>query len=97
MKYVSNYNNCSCNNKVLTIKKYPLWQNIPYYNESSLPIPIDETAGSWPLHFFYINSVGHFFDSECNPIDLSIKNPKYINYKSELDETNKIFQKNHIV
>lgn len=90
MKYVSNYNNCSCNNKVLTIKKYPLWQNIAYYNESSLPIPIDETAGSWPLFFFYKNSIGHFFDSACNPIDLSIKNPNYIDYKVELDEVNKM-------
>lgn len=73
---------------------YPTWDTLYYYNETTLPKGIDKTAGSWPLYFFYRNSVGTFYDLKSQLVNFKLKNPNSINYKEELDEVVKM--QNHL-
>lgn len=84
MIYNNNYN-CNCcepPNENLIGK----WYEIPYYNEATLPVGIDTTAGSFPLYYFKRSCNGQFYDLYGQLVDLQIENPNNINYYEELNE-----------
>lgn len=79
--------NCNCNHNFdNNFKTYPDWNTLCYYNETTLPKPIDKLAGSWPLYFFCRNNANEFYTHDSKLINFNLKNPNLIDFDKELNE-----------
>jgi len=60
-----------------------LWDELSYAGEKRVPIPLDPTAGSFPLFFLGRNEQGDFTDPAGNPIAFEIRSPFLIDFEGE--------------
>ena len=51
------------------------WRTIPYAGMTTPPIPVEESAATWPLFFFYRDAKGHFFTLNGQSISFHISCP----------------------
>lgn len=72
---------------------YPKWSEINYAGEQELPIAIETSAGLWPTYFIFRDSFNNYFIYSCGrPIRFMIRNPKTINFQSQLWQTQNVLK-----
>lgn len=59
------------------------WNELSYAGEKRVPIPVDQTAGSFPLFYLGRNEQGDFTDPSGNPITFEIRSPFLIDFEGE--------------
>lgn len=65
-------------------KCYRRWSKIPYPGQTTLPVPVDPTAGSWPLYYLKRDACGMFTKLNGNPAKFDIRSPSTIDFCQEL-------------
>lgn len=73
------------------MSNFKLWNQIPYPGEKNLPKnPVESLAGNWPLYYILRSQAGAFTDYSGKPVNLTITNPKSIDFNKQLRIVQKI-------